>query len=116
MRVDLFDYALPAESIAQQARPRGSSRLMVLGRGTSAPEHRRFADLPSQLRPGDLLVRNDVGVRPARLYGKDGEDRLVEIFLVRREDDVRWRCLAKPGRRAKAGRAVRFDEGIAATV
>ncbi|HEY7863408.1 MAG TPA: tRNA preQ1(34) S-adenosylmethionine ribosyltransferase-isomerase QueA, partial [Thermoanaerobaculia bacterium] len=84
--------------------------------GTSAPEHRRFADLPSQLRPGDLLVRNDVGVRPARLYGKDGEDRLVEIFLVRREDDVRWRCLTKPGRRAKAGRAVRFDEGIAATV
>ncbi|HEY7369635.1 MAG TPA: tRNA preQ1(34) S-adenosylmethionine ribosyltransferase-isomerase QueA [Thermoanaerobaculia bacterium] len=116
MRVDLFDYELPTASIAQAARPRGSSRLMVLDGVAGAPEHRRFSDLPSLLRPGDLLVRNDVGVRPARLYGKDGEDRLTEIFLVRREDATRWRCLAKPGRRAKPGRSLAFEEGVTATV
>ncbi len=117
MKVSLFDYELPAERIAQEARPRGSSRLLALDRATGAVAHRMFADLPDLLRAGDLLVRNDVRVRPARLYGRDAEDRLVEIFLVSREDSrgARWRALARPGRRAKKGRAIRF-EGLTARV
>ncbi|PYQ63420.1 MAG: tRNA preQ1(34) S-adenosylmethionine ribosyltransferase-isomerase QueA, partial [Acidobacteria bacterium] len=79
MRVDLFDYELPAERIAQQPRPRGSSRLLALDRKTGAIAHRTFRDLPELLRPGDLLVRNDVRVRPARLFGRDEQDRFVEI-------------------------------------
>ena len=99
MRVDLFDYALPVERIAQEPRPRGESRLLVLNREGSGIAHRRFADLPNLLREGDVLVRNDVRVRPARLYGRDAEDRLVEIFLLRQEspDERRWSALAKPG-------------------
>ena len=118
MRVDLFDYDLPAERIAQEARPRGASRLLVLGRETGEMSHRRFADLPDLLRPGDLLVRNDVAVRPARLYGRDAADRLVEIFLLSRvnEDSTVWTALAKPGRRAREGSRIAFEEGLAATV
>ncbi|HEY6065997.1 MAG TPA: tRNA preQ1(34) S-adenosylmethionine ribosyltransferase-isomerase QueA [Thermoanaerobaculia bacterium] len=118
MRTDLFDYELPAESIAQHPRPRGTSRLLVLDRGSGAIAHRHFAELPDLLRPGDVLVRNDVRVRPARLYGRDDQDRLVEIFLLRALDEPRkrWLALAKPGRRAKAGRTVRFDSGITAAV
>ena len=125
MRVDLFDYDLPVDRIAQEPRPRGGSRLLTLGRADGAIAHRRFADLPDLLRAGDLLVRNDVRVRPARLYGRDDEDRLVEIFLLRAEDNTRrpegagarrWRALAKPGRRAKAGRRIRFEEGLTAHV
>ncbi len=118
MRVDLFDYELPAERIAQEARPRGTSRLLVLDRVSGAISHRRFTELPDLLRPGDLLVRNDVRVRPARLFGRDAEDRLVEVFLLSREDGggSRWRALARPGRRAKAGRAIRFEEGLTARV
>ena len=118
MRVDLFDYDLPADRIAQEARPRGESRLLVLDRATGAISHKRFADLPDLLRPGDLLVRNDVRVRPARLYGKDAEERLVEIFLLSREDPsgTRWRALAKPGRRAKQSRTIHFEEGLTARV
>ena len=82
MRVDLFDYDLPAERIAQEARPRGTSRLLVLERNSGATEDRRFQELPGLLRAGDLLVRNDVAVRPARLYGRDSAGRLVEIFLL----------------------------------
>ncbi len=113
MRVDLFDYHLPADRIAQAARPRGSSRLLVLDRSTNAVSHRRFAELPELLRPGDLLVRNDVRVRPARLFGRDAEGRLAEIFLLRNLGDVGRRgvTLARPGRRAKTGRRLRFDEG-----
>jgi S-adenosylmethionine:tRNA ribosyltransferase-isomerase len=118
MRVDLFDYHLHADRIAQEARPRGSSRLLVLDRATGHISHRRFAELPELLHAGDLMVRNDVRVRPARLYGRDDEDRLVEIFLLRREDPGgrRWTALAKPGRRAKAGRTIRFEEGLSSQV
>ena len=118
MRVDLFDYALPAERIAQAARPRGSSRLLVLDRKTGAVRHRRFADFPELLREGDLLVRNDVRVRYARLWGRDSEDRLVEIFLLHPAsgDPRRWAALARPGRRAKPRREIRFAGGLTARV
>jgi S-adenosylmethionine:tRNA ribosyltransferase-isomerase len=118
VRVDAFDYELPADRIAQEARPRGSSRLLVLDRRSGAVAHRRFADFPDLLRPGDLLVRNDVRVRPARLYGRDAQQRLVEIFLLRQDapDRRRWLALAKPGRRARTGRRIDFGEGVAAEV
>lgn len=118
MRTDLFAYELPGELIAQHPRPRGSSRLLTLGRASGAITHRRFSELPELLRPGDLLVRNDVRVRPARLYGRDEQDRLVEIFLLRAVDgeSLRWLTLARPGRLAKAGRSIRFDGDLSATV
>ena len=118
MQVSLFDYFLPAERIAQEARPRGSSRLLVLDRKGGAVSHRRFEDLPELLGPGDLLVRNDVRVRPARLYGRDTEGRLVEIFLLRPAGSGTrlWEALAKPGRRARPGRLIRFEDGVCADV
>jgi S-adenosylmethionine:tRNA ribosyltransferase-isomerase len=116
--VDLFDYELPGDRIAQQPRPRGSSRLLLLDRETGEIRHHLFADLPELLRPGDLLVRNDVRVRYARLYGRDERDRVVEIFLLRTRGGTStlWQTLAKPGRRAKAGRPIRFAEGIVGVV
>src|SRR6266542_3904859 len=112
MRVDLFDYFLPGDRIAQTARPRGTSRLLVLDRNTGALDHRRFFEFPHLLRAGDVRVRL------ARLYGQDEEARLVEIFLLRPigGDLRRWEALSKPGRRAKRGRTVRFSEGLEALV
>jgi S-adenosylmethionine:tRNA ribosyltransferase-isomerase len=114
LRVDLFDYFLPGDRIAQTPRPRGSSRLLVLDRKTGAITHRRFADFPGLLRKGDVLVRNDVRVRKARLYGRDREGRLVEIFLLRSlgEGLRRWEALARPGRRAKEGAPIRFPQAL----
>jgi S-adenosylmethionine:tRNA ribosyltransferase-isomerase len=118
MRVDLFDYDLPADRIAQEARPRGTSRLLVLDRASGVVAHRRFSELPEILRSGDLLVRNDVAVRPARLYGRDSAGRLVEIFLLSPGDADRrsWSALAKPGRRAKQGSRLTFEEDLAGEI
>jgi len=118
VRVDLFDYELPAHLIAQEPHARGTSRLLLFDRGTGSVAHRAFAELPDLLAPGDLLVRNDVRVRNARLYGRDVEGRLVEILLLHPigGDRRRWTALARPGRRAKKGRRVRFAEGLEATV
>ena len=70
LRLSDFDFDLPAELIAQ-APPavRGTSRLMRLDRTTGEVRHGAFADLPSLLRRGDLLVLNDTRVFPARLLG-----------------------------------------------
>ena len=118
MKVSLFDYELPADRIAQAPRERGSSRLLVLDRRSGEVSHRRFADLPSLLRPGDVLVRNDVRVRNARLWGRDPGGRLTEIFLVESEsgDRARWQALARPGRRAKPGRRLDFPDGVTGTI
>jgi len=118
MRVDLFDYFLPGDRIAQDPRPRGTGPLLVLDRASGVVTHRQFSELPELLRPGDLLVRNDVRVRHARLYGKDAQGRLIEIFLLEplEKERHRWLALARPGRRAKEGSAVGFEEGMVGRV
>ena len=121
MDVSLFDYVLPPEAIAQRPAPRGTARLMTLARETGAVAHGTVADLPRLLRPGDLLVANDTRVIPARIFGADEKGRRTEFLLVERdrrgepEDSAEgpelWRCLAKPGRRVKAGRTFSFEGG-----
>lgn len=109
-----FDYPLPAAAIAQRPAPRGASRLLVLDR-EGEERHRRIADLPALLRPGDLLVVNDTRVLPARLYGRvtGGESRAsreVELLLVERQDEREWEVLARPGKRARPGAMVEISE------
>src|SRR5712692_10011553 len=114
MRVDLFDYTLPGDRIAQNPRPRGTGPLLVLDRASGAITHRQFSELSDLLRPGDLLLRNDVRVRHARLFGRDARERVAEIFLLGSiaEDRTRWLALARPGRRAKEGSAIHFEGGL----
>ena len=117
MDVADFDFDLPPESIAQRPAPRGTSRLMTLDRRTGATAHRSVADLPALLHAGDLLVVNDTRVVPARLFGADADGRRTEFLLVEKtEDPSAWDCLAKPGRRAKPGRAFDFGAGLVGTV
>ena len=118
MHVSDFDYDLPPDSIAQRPAPRGTSRLMTLGRGDGTVGHRSFAEFPQLLRPGDLLVVNDTRVIPARLFGTDPKGRRVEFLLVRRAGAApeAWDCLAKPGRRAKPGVPFDFGDGLGGEV
>ncbi len=69
LRVADFDFHLPPELIAQHPpAQRGQSRMLVLDRHTGALRDSQFAEFPSLLQPGDLLVLNDSRVIPARLY------------------------------------------------
>jgi S-adenosylmethionine:tRNA ribosyltransferase-isomerase len=95
MKVDELDYDLPPELIAQHpAEPRDAARLLVCRRGApgeaAAVEDRRFADLASLLRPGDLLVRNDTRVLAARtFFRRPTGGRLEVLFLHAVEAAVR---------------------------
>ncbi|MBZ0112648.1 MAG: tRNA preQ1(34) S-adenosylmethionine ribosyltransferase-isomerase QueA [Thermoanaerobaculia bacterium] len=106
MLVSDFDFDLPGSSIAQEALPRGTSRLFCLDEEGDA-RHRTVADLPDLLRRGDLLVVNDTRVIPARLFGqrRPGGGR-IELLLAEPRPDLdplTWDVLLKPGRRSRPG-------------
>ena len=114
MRTDLFDYELPQHFIAQQpADPRDSSRLLVLERATGRIEHRRFSEIGTFLRTGDLLVANDSRVIPARLRARKPSGGALEIFLLRQLDEGgrEWSCLVH-GRGLDAGATVALEGGL----
>ena len=106
LRVDDFDYDLPAEAIAQvPAEPRDSSRLLVLDRESGTIEHARFAEIGRWLRPGDLLVVNDSRVIPARLPAIRPGGGRAEVLVLRPldGDPDRWEALVRPSSRIPVG-------------
>ncbi|MGG3019182.1 tRNA preQ1(34) S-adenosylmethionine ribosyltransferase-isomerase QueA [Geobacillus stearothermophilus] len=113
MKVDLFDFHLPEELIAQTPLPdRAASRLMVLDKRTGAIRHETFRNIISYLNPSDCLVLNDTRVMPARLYGeKEETGGTVEVLLLKQLDGDRWETLVKPGKRVKPGTKLTFGEG-----
>ncbi len=87
MRRSDFDYALPAELIAQTPLARRSaSRLLLLDGASGGLADREITALPELLAPGDLLVFNDTRVLPARLAARRASGGRVEIFLERALD------------------------------
>jgi S-adenosylmethionine:tRNA ribosyltransferase-isomerase len=107
MRVDLFDFVLPEELIAQRpVSPRDSARLLDVS--PDALHDRTVRDLPNLLRAGDLLVFNDTKVIPARLIGARSSGGKVEALLIRQNGADRWLAFARPGKRLKVGDALAF--------
>lgn len=75
-----------------------------------------FIELPDLLEPGDLIVVNETKVRAARLIGRRvGTGGKVELLLVDRSADGRWKALARPARRLRPGVEIAF-EGLTAKV
>ncbi len=128
MLVADFDFELPEGRIAlAPARPRDAGRLLHVG--ASGFADRVVRDLPSLLRPGDLLVLNDTkvipaqlkGMRPARMEGGGAGPVEIDATLHKRlsperPDGARWRAFVRPAKRLKEGDAVDFGEGLSAIV
>lgn len=106
MKLDFFDYHLPAESIAQKPlAKRDGARMLVLDRKTGRVEHSHVKDLGQWLLAGDLMVVNQTKVIPARLYAvKQDTGARLEIFLLRpafNEPPNEWEVLIHPAKRIK---------------
>jgi len=124
-----FYYDLPKHLIAQQPLDRrDGSRLMHLCRKTGAVQHKMFKDIKSLLRPGDCLVVNDSRVIPARLMSDNGVEMLLHEKLPQCSEEAgftpagaagpephsnggNWTVLVKPGRKAREGDTLVFDNG-----
>lgn len=103
MLVKDFDFLLPPDQIASRpAEPRDRARLFVHDRSSRRNEHRIFADLPTFLRAGDLLVLNDTRVRPWRLRGRRPTGGAVECLLLRLEGHA-GEAFVKPSKKLHAG-------------
>lgn len=113
MNLDLFDYNLPEELIAQTPlEKRDEARLLVLDKVTGEIEHKKFYDIISYLEKGDTLVLNNTKVLPARLLGeKTDTHALIEVLLLKNLGENTWETLVKPARRIKEGTIVSFGDG-----
>lgn len=108
-----YDFTLPDELIARYPLARREdSRMLVLHRAEQRIEHRHFADFPSYLRAGDLVVLNDTRVIPARVFSDDGR---VEFLFLQCLREHTWECLVKPGRKMRIGAIVQV-RGVTGTV
>lgn len=105
MKTSDFYYELPKELIAQTpALERSSSRLLIYDRATKKYEDSQFFHIIEHLRPGDVLVRNNTRVIPARIHGINPETGgKMEFLLLSRKIDNEWECLCRPAKRAKPG-------------
>lgn len=113
MQVSEFNYNLPEELIAQTPlKKRDESRLMVLDRGKNTIEHKLFKDIIEYLKPGDVLVRNNTKVIPARIYGKKDTGANVEFLLLNRIDGDIWEAIVRPGNKLHIGTKVIFGNGL----
>ena len=114
MRVDLFDFDLPAELIAlRPAKPRDSARLLLVD--SEDIWDKTVLDLPNLLRPGDTLVFNDTRVIPAQLEGRRGEAR-IGATLHKREGPRDWWAFVRNAKRLRVEDVVEFGNGVHATV
>ena len=109
-----FHFDLPPELIAQRPLARrGASRLLCLDGPTGAVTDRHFADLPTLLRPGDLLVFNDTRVMRARLFGHKASGGRVEILVERLLGPDRVLAQVRASKSPKAGGRLVLESGAA---
>ncbi len=117
MRVDQFDFELPAERVAlHPAVPRDSARMLVVDpknmSGGKPPSDHVVTDLLSFLRPGDILIANNTRVLPAELVGKRVRGDAVAkvtINLHKRDEPNLWRAFARPAKKLKIGEELMFE-------
>ena len=114
LRTADFAYHLPPELIAQTpGTERGDSRLLLVRRGGGAAgqEDRQFADLPTIIPAGDLLVLNSTRVRHARLLGTRPSGAPAEVLLLHPSTDGSWLAIGKPGSAMRPGKKITLGEG-----
>lgn len=115
MKVDQFNFDLPARLIAQRpAVPRDSARLLLDG------ENEVFTDsivsqLAEFLNPGDICVFNDTRVIPARLKGMR-KNAQIEITLHKNVAPDMWHAFARPAKKLKIGDSIVFSSSFNAEV
>ena len=117
MKTSDFDYYLPEELIAQTpVYPRDSSRLLVFNREEDKIYHEHFYDIKKYLRKGDLLVRNNTRVLPARMFAHTEHGGKVEVLLLKRFNLTEWEVLVKPGKKAKPNTLLTLSDKLSMQV
>lgn len=114
MKLSEFNFDLPDELIAEfPSDNRDESRLMVIHRETGEIEHKLFKDIVNYFSEGDVMIRNNTKVFPARMYGnKEKTGAKIEVFLLRElnRESLLWDVLVDPARKIRIGNKLYFGE------
>ncbi len=114
MKLSEFSFDLPEELVAEYpSENRDEARLMVLHRSTGKIEHKLFKDVLSYFDEGDVMIRNNTRVFPARMYGnKEKTGAKIEVFLLRElnRESLLWDVLVDPARKIRIGNKLYFGE------
>ncbi|HAR61835.1 MAG: tRNA preQ1(34) S-adenosylmethionine ribosyltransferase-isomerase QueA [Candidatus Margulisiibacteriota bacterium] len=112
-----YEYQLEERYIAQSpAQKRDNSRLMVLDKQHNTINHGLFHDLVHYLNPGDVLVRNNTSVFPARIFGRKETGAKIEFLLLSEKGQDIWEVICRPAKRLKLGDIVFFSNSLAAEI
>lgn len=113
MDIREFDFDLPEELIAQSpSAKRDHSRLLTIDYKNRHYEDHHFYDIIDYLKPGDVLVRNNTKVIPARLFGvKEHTGAKVEVLLLKQLQNDEWECLTGNAKTIKLGTNIIFGNG-----
>ena len=115
LRTSDFDYALPAELIAQHpVERRGTSRLLIVRRADGSLTDADFPALLDLIPPGDVLALNTTRVRHARFLGTRPSGAPAEVLLLHPGQDDTWIAMGRPGSALRPGK--RVDIGPAAWI
>lgn len=111
--INYYDFDLPEELIAQTPeKKRDHSRLMILNRDDETISHHHFYDILDYLHKGDVLVRNNSKVIPARLIGEKEETHAhVEVLLLKDLGENIWECLCGNAKVIKLDTIISFGDG-----
>ncbi len=110
MKVADFDFDLPDELIAQfPPEVRGGSRLLHVD-AHGALADRWFRDLPTLLRPNDLLVMNDTRVIKARLFGHKDSGGKLELLVERVISEFEALVFIRASHAPKPGSRIRLAD------
>ena len=109
MKTREFYFDLPENLIAQQPpKERGTSRLLILERGSGKTEHTTINKFPGLLEPGSLIVLNNSRVRKARLFGTSENGGSVEFLLLNKTEERTWRVLTSKAKKQRPGKTFTF--------
>ena len=113
MKLSEFDFDLPEALIAQTPlEKRDHSRLMVVNRQKQTIEDKHFYDIVDYLHEGDVLVRNNTKVIPARLKKKKtATNGHVEVLLLKDLGNNVWECLVGNAKIVKVDTLISFGDG-----
>lgn len=113
IHIEDFDYDLPEERIAKYPLSRRDSSKLLVYRPGEAIQTARFAQLPSYLSAGSLMVFNDTKVIHARLKFRKETGAQIEVFCLEPHQPnsyeqslsstqpVEWLCMIGNARRWK---------------
>ena len=114
MDIELFNYDLPEELIAQEpSKKRDNCRLLLVNKDTLEYKDSYFYHIKNYFKKGDVLVRNNTKVIPARLFAiKEKTEAHVEVLLLKDCGDDVWECLCGNAKAIKVGTRLHFKDDI----